>query len=83
MLAQISNAMQDHFNAKWLQSLNSDRGVSGKGGNKLRKHCLFKTQFETEHYCKIIMSGPHRSAFAKFRLGVAPLRIERADMKFY
>ena len=68
--------MQDNFTAKWLQSLNSDRGVSGKGGNKLKKYCLFKTQFETEHYCKIIMSRAHRSAFAKFRLRVVPLRIE-------
>ena len=76
IIAQVSNAMQDNFTAKWLQSLNSDRGVSGKGSNKLRKHCLFKTQFETEHYCKIIMSKAHRFAFGKFRLGVAPLRIE-------
>ena len=30
----------------------------------------------TNHYCKIIMPKCHRSAFAKFRCGVAPLRLE-------
>ena len=29
-----------------------------------------------EQYCKTIMPTSHRSAFAKFRCGVAPLRLE-------
>ena len=33
-------------------------------------------RFETENYCKIPLRFTHRSAFAKFRCGVAPLRIE-------
>jgi hypothetical protein len=37
---------------------------------------LFKNSFETEIYCKIALPFSHRSAFAKFRCGVAPLRIE-------
>ena len=37
---------------------------------------LFKENFEPEEYCKIALPFNHRSAFAKFRCGVAPLRIE-------
>ena len=45
-------------------------------GNKLRKYQLFKSSCETEKFCQMIMPQSHRSAFAKFRSGVAPLRIE-------
>jgi hypothetical protein len=47
-----------------------------RGGNKLRTYRLFKNSFETEIYCKIALPFSHRSAFAKFRCGVVPLRIE-------
>ena len=56
--------------------MNNDRGVSGRGGNKLRKYQLFKSRYEPETYCKTIMSSTHRSAMAKFQTDVAPLRIE-------
>ena len=49
---------------------------SGRGRNKLRTYRLFKDAFETEPYCKLILPLRHRSAFTKFRCGVAPLRIE-------
>ena len=42
------------------------------GLNKLRTDWRDKT----EAYCKIFLPLRHRSAFAKFRCGVAPLRIE-------
>ena len=48
----------------------------GNAGNKLRTYKLFKRTYQTEHYCNIIMPKCHRSAFAKFRCGVAPLRLE-------
>ena len=40
------------------------------------KSKLLKDDYHTEQYCKILMSQSHRAAFAKFRAGVAPLRIE-------
>lgn len=76
MVEQVRNSMKCVFLNKWFQSVSRDQGVSGRGGNKLRKYRLFKVQFETEQYCKTIMPRAHRSAFAKFRTGVAPLRIE-------
>ena len=36
----------------------------------------FKQTYSEEIYVKIIMQRSHRSSFAKFRKGVAPLRIE-------
>ena len=59
-----------------FEIVNSDRGISERGGNKFRKYQLFKTRCETELYCKIIMPFRHMSAFAKFKTGVAPLCIE-------
>ena len=44
----------------------------GSGWNKLRTYKLFKTTYAEENYVKIIM----QRKFAKFRMGVAPLRIE-------
>ena len=61
---------------KWAEIVNNDRGVSGRGGNKLRKYRLFKSRYETEIYCKTIMSSTHRSEMARFRTFVATLRIE-------
>ena len=37
---------------------------------------MFKQNFETESYVKVIMPLYWRSALAKFRAGVAPLRLE-------
>jgi hypothetical protein len=46
-------------------------------GNKLRTYNkLFQEVFETEMYLSKNISSRYRSAFDKFRCGVAPLRIE-------
>ena len=42
---------------------------------------LFKSDFETTYYCKMIMPLRHRAASAKFRCGVAPLRIETGSFE--
>lgn len=60
----------------WKLGITSVTGPSGRGRNKLRTYQLFKTQFETESYISIPMPVKHRSALAKFRCGVAPLRLE-------
>ena len=46
------------------------------GGNKLRTYRSFKNEFITEPYLSIIVHKKYRSAYAKFRCGVAPLKIE-------
>jgi hypothetical protein len=44
---------------------------------------LFKEVFETEMYLSKNISSRYRSAFAKFRCGVAPLRIETGRYVHY
>ena len=68
--------MMNTFTEQWHIRVNSHNSRSGNGGNKLRTYKLFKTTFQMEQYCKTIMPTSHRSAFAKFRCGVAPLRLE-------
>ena len=67
------------FNTHTNQWKNDIERVSSKnslGRNKLRTYRLIKTDYNVEHYCKMLMSFTHRSALAKFRCGVAPIRLE-------
>ena len=64
------------YTSGWFARVNNVVGSSGQGRNKLRLYKSYKSQFETEPYCKLIMPPRHRSAFCKFRLGVAPIRLE-------
>ena len=61
---------------EWTQSVNKYSGTRGRGKNKLRTYRSFKTEFGTEFYLRCSLPKKHRSAFAKFRCGVAPLKIE-------
>lgn len=45
-------------------------------GKKLRTYKLFKSSYGTEKYLSYYIPYKYRSALAKFRCGVAPLRIE-------
>ena len=49
---------------------------SCENGKKLRTYKLFKHSFDIEKYVTCNIAKKYRSAFAKFRCGVAPLRIE-------
>ena len=62
--------------SQFFSMLNNVSSRRGNGGNKLRTYKLFKTEFEVEEYCKMLLPLKHRSAFAKFRWGVAPIKIE-------
>ena len=61
---------------EWHVRVSRIQGRVGRSENKLRRYKLFKNLFQTEEYCKIILPPSHRSSFAKFRYGVAPLRLE-------
>ena len=76
LVRDVSNGMLQKFTDDWLQSLNQVEGNRGRGLNKLRTYKLFKTQYGTEMYCQLLLPIKHRSAFAKLRMGVAPLNIE-------
>ena len=62
--------------SEWKSYVNRITGINGSGRNKLRTYRLYKSDYVTEQYCKTLLPLKHRSAFAKFRCGVAPLRIE-------
>jgi hypothetical protein len=66
----------NQFVEQWNNSLQTDTSISGRGGNKLRTCKLFISRFETEKHCKIPLPSKHRCYIAKFRCGVAPLRIQ-------
>ena len=72
----IHEKLMSVYIAEWESNVNQITGVRGIGRNKLRTYRLFKTEFKTEQYCKFMLPMNHRSAFAKFRCGVAPLKLE-------
>ena len=76
MTRQIEVNMMANHELQWLNIITRDQSSRGTGGNKLKKYKLVKTEYETEQYVRMIMPKSHRSAFAKFRSGAAPLRIE-------
>ncbi len=72
----VTEAMLRIYINDWKTCVNRIAGTRDRGLNKLRTYRIFKSEFKTEDYCKMILPLSHRSAFAKFRCGVAPLRIE-------
>ena len=58
-------------------SIDKEVGTNRNSRNKLRFYRLFKRFFATEEYCKLNMPFAHRAAYAKFRCGVTPLKVER------
>ena len=78
MLVLINCALKELYDGKWHEKLVSDHAVRGReeGGNKLRTYRKFKKEYATEQYVSIINQKKYRSAYAKFRCGVAPIKIE-------
>ena len=72
----FDQALKNYFNRQWLQEVNQINSRTGHGGNKLRTYKLFKTIYAPEKYLQLNMSSSNRSALAKFRCGVAPIRLE-------
>ena len=60
------------------KKLNAEFAVRGQdaGGNKLRTYRKFKENYDTEQYVKVITQKRYRSAYAKIRCGVAPIKLE-------
>ena len=75
-LNDVRLAASTHYESEWNNIINSISGTSNRGGNKLRTYKLFKQVLKTENYCNMIIPRSHRSAFSRFRCGVAPIRIE-------
>ena len=69
----------------WKEKLNANFRIRGKsqGGNKLRTYSQFKHEYGIEPYVTIITRKCYRSAYAKFRCGVAPIKIKTCRYGLY
>lgn len=76
LLSCVTEILEQKHQSEWFDVVNSLSGASGRGGNKLRTYKLFKAVYRVEPYCQLFLPVKHRSAFSKFRCGVAPLRLE-------
>ena len=78
VLVLINCALKELYDGKWHEKQVSDHAVRGceEGGNKLRTYRKFKKEYATEQYVSVINQKKYRSAYAKFRCGVAPIKIE-------
>ena len=63
------------FKRNWSSELNNVNRANG-GQSKLRTYGIFKSEYQSESYITANLPVHHRSALAKFRCGVAPIRIE-------
>ena len=75
-IGAVYEKMMSVHAGEWKATISRVNAIRGNGRNKLRTYRLFKTEYEVESYCEIRLPIAHRSAFAKFRCGVAPLKIE-------
>jgi hypothetical protein len=77
----VENTLMIEYIEKWKDVVNKQH-PNGKaaGGNKLRRYSQFKTEYAVEHYAMHVLTSQHRSALAKFRCGVAPIRVDRYEV---
>ncbi|CAG2206578.1 unnamed protein product [Mytilus edulis] len=79
--ALVKNVLYDKLLSQlydeWSNNLNKTVSQrNGNGGNKLRTYRTFKTSLHTEEYMHKVIVPSHRRAYAQFRCGVAPIRLE-------
>lgn len=77
-IASINETLNVINEKQWHDKLNAQFAIRGEayGGNKLRTYRKFKHKYVTEQYVMTITQKKYRSAYAKFRCGVAPIKIE-------
>ncbi len=69
--------LSEYYEADWLKWLNKVEPRRGNiGRNKLRTYNQFKKNLKPEVYVQTVLNKIHCSALAKFRCGVAPIRLE-------
>ena len=78
VLTSVDSKLLQYYKTQWQEKLNSDNAIRGPtaGGNKLRTYRTFKKHYCTEPYVEVITAKRYQSANAKFRCGVAPIKIE-------
>lgn len=68
--------MFEKHKTEWRVQINSKTGTRPNQSNKLCTYELFKHEYKTEAYLTNTIPRGHRTALAKFRFGVVPLRLE-------
>ena len=76
MVDNVANQLIIRQGYNWQLSIDKENSNGGNGRNKLRTYRNIKRFYEPEQYCSVNMPISHRTALAKFRCGVAPLKIE-------
>ena len=61
---------------QWRRRVQATASVRGTGGNKLRTYARFKVNVGQEAYLSANMKASARQLLCRFRIGVAPLKIE-------
>ena len=74
--AEIIACLMEKHISDWKVLITDESGRREYGRNKLCTYKLFKSEYAVKEYRKIVLLQKHRSAIAKFRYGVAPLKIE-------
>ena len=62
------------YKESWHINVNAVASMTENGRNKLRTHKLFN--YGVDNYYKVLVPFNDRSAFAKLRCGVTPIRLE-------
>ena len=75
-LKELNEVLFEENEIRWYAGLMRPGAVRGAGQNKLRTYRTFKKEWVSEPYVSTVNTRSHRSALAKFRCGVAPLRLE-------
>ena len=75
-LDSVKLVLREADSVRWLEGVTRPGAIRGEGRNKLRTYCKFKREWVTDGYMRSVTTRSHRSALAKFRCGVAPLRLE-------
>ena len=77
-LITVNTKLQVYFENFWREKIDAEftRGGPDAGRNKLRTYRRLKESYTTEQYVRIIIQKKSRSAYAKFRCDVAPIKLE-------
>ena len=66
IIDSVYDKMLNLYVSEWKSNVTRISSTSGSGRNKLRTYKLYKFEYSTEDYCKLIVPLKHRSALATF-----------------
>ncbi len=76
IMTELDLALTQYYEQQWHEKLQRQQAIRGSCQNKLRTYRQFKFSPQAEQYLKIVIPKTYRSAMAKMRTSMAPIRIE-------